>query len=662
MGFFRNVRTLPQNIERIKKSYNQLVAMINREKSLNAVPLRTNSRSQLEEYRSWVYSCISLVSNRISTIPFHFENKNTKEELTTSNKGYAAFTKPFFHPNDLMSFRFIKSWCQIQLDLCGMACLYKAYNGLNQVWEIWPLNMNDFVEVLINGQRSTSLTNSIINPDVKYIFRSGAGFIDFDINELIVLNYPHPTNIYNGMSPIQSQAYAVDIDKYVEVYERDFFKNSARVDFVLATDLPVGPDKAKEIKERWLEKFRSVFHDVAVLDSGLKPIPLKYTNKDFEFLELAKWTKQKVLACYSVPEEKLGTAVNNRSGSVQADISFNRECVHPRLVLWDEELSEGILSSFDSRIVLVHENPIPRDRLIEVQEHKTKLAGVPSLAVNEYRKKVEKLGPVDEGDVILVKKDFIPLDLLRRYVEAEIKSKEASAKRTANEDRDRDGETPHLNPDGSDDRDDNPTEGRNLINYGEKNKCLKDFSSLIDNIRPIWNQILFEYSKNIDSFDNFKKNINVFLFNCVSSTISILAGKWGYSNICDKVDYSIWVKQITDKAAEEFNKTLQKNPLCNNIEWKQYFKEQFDENVRISKIINTLIRGTINYTKWMIISERKESFKWIVNSNECGHRGRIKDFISNDGVFKIGSYELKFPGESFSLNCDCTIINHIGDK
>ena len=124
-----------------------------------------------------------------------------------------------------------------------------------------------------------------------------------------------------------------------------------------------------------------------------------------------------------------------------------------------------------------------------------------------------------------------------------------------------------------------------------------------------------------------------------------------------------WFLSISEKTAEEFIKTLQKNPLYNNMEWKQYFKEQFDGNARISKIINALIRSTINYTKWLIISDRKEKFEWIVNSNECGHRARIKDFVSDTGIFKIGSYELRFPGEPLSLNCDCTLTNKkIGEK
>ena len=190
------------------KTWSQLDSIIQREKGGNAVALKTNSKQQLESYKSWVYSCVSLISDRVSTLPYSFYNKETKVELGTNNKGYKIFTKPFMYPNELMSFRFIKGFCQIQLDLCGMTCIYKAKNQLGQVWELWPLNMNDFLKVENKG--------SLINPNIKYYFKtqSGTGWMDFDINDLIVINYSHPTNQWNGMSPIQSQAYAADIDTF----------------------------------------------------------------------------------------------------------------------------------------------------------------------------------------------------------------------------------------------------------------------------------------------------------------------------------------------------------------------------------------------------------------------------------------------------------------
>ena len=637
------------------KTWSQLDSIIQRENGGKVIALKTNPKQQLESYKSWVYSCVSLISDRVSTLPYSFYNKDTSEELSTKNKGYKIFTKPFTYPNDLMSFRFIKGFCQIQLDLCGMACIYKAKNKLGQVWELWPLNMNDFLKVETNG--------SLINPQVKYYFKTagGSGWVDFDINELIVINYNHPTNPWNGMSPIQSQAYAADIDTYVEVYERDFFKNSARIDFALTTDAQLDQGKADELKSRWIEKYRGSFHDVAVLDSGLKPIPLKYTNRDFEFLNLAEWSKEKILGCYRVPSSKLGSTDSNRAGSVYSDISFNRESIQPRLTLWDEEMTMGICASFDDRLEIRHQNPIPRDRQIELQEGKAYLAGMPTLTINEFRNKTHNLSSVSNGDRIVLKtgSNYIFLDELDKIP---LKDRIGISPPANDGDRDRDDEEPHTNPDGTDDRDDNPTDGRS-ISPGE-NKLIeekysfKDFYSLMNKSRPLWNQMIFDALKDIDS-SNIENQLNIILIECLTATIDVLFSYYGSKTIA-QVDANEWVMGIANKTSSEYAKTLFKNPKWEE-DWKTYFVEQFNSNPRLSKIINALLKSCINYTKWLLLTNKGMEIEWVVNSNECGHKGRLKEMTTFD-TFEIGVTKIRFPGEVLNFNCDCTITNKINKE
>lgn len=628
-----------------RKSWAQLDSMIKREQGGNAVALKTNPKQQIEAYKSWVYSCVSLISDRISSLPYSFYNKDTGEELKTSNKGYKVFTKPFRQPNELMSFRFIKSFCQIQLDLCGMACIYKAKNRLGQVWELWPLNMNDFLKVDVSG--------SSINPKIKYVFKTadGAGWMDFDINELVVINYPHPSDPWNGMSPIQSQAYAADIDTYVEVYERDFFKNSARIDFALTTDTQIDQEKADELKARWLEKYRGSFHDVAVLDSGLKPIPLEYTNRDFEFLNLAGWSMDKILGCYRVPKSKLGSTDTNRAGSVYSDISFNRESIQPRLTLWDEEMTMGVCASYDDRLEIRHQNPIPRDRQIELQEGKSYLAGIPTMTINEFREKIHKMSSVKNGDRILLKTStsFIFLDEIDQIP---LEDRIGTSNPPGDGDRDRDDETPHTNPDGTDDRDDNPTDGRSLPVPDRKDYT--QFYELVNKGRLIWNEMIYHAMKDGEP-EQFESEMNTILVECIGATIDVFASKLNPETHV-KVDASDWVIEIAAKTSSEYTKTLFKDPKWQDEVWEDYFKTQFDSNPRLSKIVNSLLKSCVNYTKWLLLKQEGSEIEWVINSNECGHKGRLHEFTTDD-AFKLGVTKIRFPGEVLSFNCDCTITN-----
>lgn len=278
------------------KSWAELNAILNR-KQAKYESLKTNPKNQLAEYKSWVFDCVNLIHNRISIVPFGFYNAITNEKLTPKNRSYASFSKVFYKPNDFMFFKTLISFCQAQADLCGMSMIFKVYNRLGQVWELLPLDMADYVGYDLVGHKNQP-TNII------YKFRFDNSEMHFNAGELLIYKYVNPLNVWEGMSPIQAQAYAIDIDTYVEIYERDFFKNSARVDFALATELPLNQEKADEIKQRWISKYKGTFHDVAVLDSGLKPIPINYTNKDFQFLELSGWSKQKILSAFRISENK----------------------------------------------------------------------------------------------------------------------------------------------------------------------------------------------------------------------------------------------------------------------------------------------------------------------------------------------------------------------
>jgi len=620
------------------KSYEELVQIMNREKGASVENLKGSPSQQLAEYKSWVFSCASLISERMSTIPYYFYRTDTGEEVTSKNKAYKIFTKPFFKPNDLMTFRFLKSFCQLQLDLCGMTCIYKARNKLGQVWELWPLNMNDFVNV--------EITNNFLNPEIIYTFRFDDKQIEFNAKELIVINYPNPKNPYWPMSPIQAQAYSVDIDTYVEIYERDFFKNSARIDMALYTDAEINQEKADEIKNRWKSKYTGNYHDIAVLSSGLKPIPLKFTNKDFEFLNLAGWSKSKIAACYKVPLSKLGgDGETNRASSVIADIAFNRECIQPRLTLFDEELTYGVLHEFDERLAIRHENPIPRDRDLEVKEARVYL-GVPGMTIDEWRKE-RNLPSVPGGNRILIPKGYIPLDRLDEFLDSG-DTDEPDEGNDTDPTRHDDDES-NVNPDGTDDRDENPTDGRALNGEETINQKLNQFTEFELELRDTWHKLVLNILEKTNK-EEIKKDLSKGLYLLIEKTLDVLFFGLGVKPI--DYDRKNWVSPISEKMAFEYRESIFKFNSMENIVWEDVVKEQFNNNPRVSKITNTLLKATINYAKWIIMVNQSIPFDWKINGNECGHRGRLDN---------IKSKQL-FPNQVPNFSCDCTLVPRIKEE
>ena len=54
------------------KNWSQLNSMIDRENSYgeSSIALKVNPVAQLGSYQSWVYSCVSIISDRLSTLPY----------------------------------------------------------------------------------------------------------------------------------------------------------------------------------------------------------------------------------------------------------------------------------------------------------------------------------------------------------------------------------------------------------------------------------------------------------------------------------------------------------------------------------------------------------------------------------------------------------------
>ena len=112
---------------------------------------------------------------------------------------------------------------------------------------------------------------------------------------------------------------------------------------------------------------------------------------------MAGWTKEDILEAYNVPPGKLGTVKDvNRANALGIDITFNSECIMPRLDLYEEVVTNEVLVHFDPSLFAAHENCIPRDREQILKERESNLKNMYS-TINEERAREGK-EPVPWGD------------------------------------------------------------------------------------------------------------------------------------------------------------------------------------------------------------------------------------------------------------------------
>jgi phage portal protein BeeE len=278
----------PVNVP-LTKSWAELEAFFKRERQAEGRQYKKDVAKQLQEYRGWVFSAIDCISDRMGSVKYGFYRKDTGEELTTSSKIYKTITKPIMYPNDYMSFEFILQWCQVQLDLCGKACIYRKKNVLGKTWELWPLDMNDFEGIAYENNNPNEQQLNPLKPPQGFVFKLGEDRLLFPPESVIWLRYPHPESLWDGFSPIQAQAYITDIDYYLEVYERGFFQNSARIDFILEHEANIDEEEAQRIKDMWATAFSGSkrSYQPVVTGGGVRVVPITYSNKDTGCLKVS---------------------------------------------------------------------------------------------------------------------------------------------------------------------------------------------------------------------------------------------------------------------------------------------------------------------------------------------------------------------------------------
>jgi phage portal protein BeeE len=332
---------------------------------------KISTTSQLAEFQSWIYTILTTIYGRTSTVPWNlYVDRGGETPDLLENQTKHPLHKLLMRPNQFMTGSFLQQMTQINLDLTGMAFILKLRNRLGKPAELWPLNVGEFVDFISGGTTKDFITGYQFNTQ------------SFERSEIIYLFYPNPdpnafTSLASqqkalifaslaGMSPIKAMARTIDIEKYIEIYEKTFFENSARPDVVISTDKKLHQNERQRLLEKFKQQHQGVnkFHEPTVIERGgtLDIKILSQTAKDFEFFNLAGWTKDMLFSAYSVPEAKVGLVKDvNRANQVGVEITFNSECVQPRLNLWDETLTNHLAKEFDEKLIIQHDNPVPRD-------------------------------------------------------------------------------------------------------------------------------------------------------------------------------------------------------------------------------------------------------------------------------------------------------------
>jgi len=289
---------------------------------------------------------------------------------------------------------------QLHSDLAGKAFWYVPRNRLGVPAEIWLLPPNKM--------RIVPSEKDFIK---GYTLNVGSEKIPFTKDEIIWFPMPDPLNPYGGIGYAQAAAIELDSEDYAGRWNRNFFYNSARADAVLEYEDKLTDEEFERLREQWKSKYGGISkaHKIAILEGGVKYRQIQVTQKDMDFPELRKQTRENLLFTFGMPLSVMGITENvNRANAEAGDYLFARWIVKPALTRINNKLNEQLIPMFKAgaKIELDFDEVVPET--VE-QRRMSAESGVKAgyLTINDSRQ-MTGWDPIPIGDQLLLPMNLFP--------------------------------------------------------------------------------------------------------------------------------------------------------------------------------------------------------------------------------------------------------------
>lgn len=356
-------------------------------------------------YASWVFACVDVRATDVSTIDLHLMRRTSRG--TEEIKDHIALNllntvNPYMSSSDL--------WIETQsfLDISGNTFWFLPKGQLTKKpVEIYTLDPS---RVTVVRSRDEFIAGYIyLNDKLEKV--------PLDKSEVIHFRRFNPNNKRRGMGIIEASALAIETDKYSAQWNRNFFYNSATPSLTLETDKALTTEQYTRIMEQWNSRFGGLdnAHKMAILEGGLKSKQLALSQKDMDFLEQRKFTRDEIMAMFKVPKTRLGmTEGVTVSNAYATDYVFAKTVTKPNMQFIVDRLNEFYLPLFgeDPRdIFFTYTSPVPEDVDQVIKMDQSKLGnGIGYKTINEVRGE-KGLLPVKNGDVIYIPFGLVPLSV-----------------------------------------------------------------------------------------------------------------------------------------------------------------------------------------------------------------------------------------------------------
>lgn len=265
--------------------------------------------------------------------------------------------------------------------------------GISVPLELWPVRP-DFMEPVPGGKFLKG-----------YVYKNGGEKIPLELDDVIFQRRQSPLDAYRGISPVGSLIFDLEGERAASRWNAMFFQNGAIPGGVVEIDEMVPDHEFEAMQRHWKSQHQGVHnaHRVAFLEKG-KYKEIKYTNKDMDFVELRRLSKEQIRQAFGFPKPLLGDVDDvNRANAEAAEVLYTRWLINPRLDQFRQALNTRFLPMFKDgdKYEFDYNNPIPEDAEGQRAERDSQVANAIAL-INAGFEPVETLRVLDLPEIPFV--------------------------------------------------------------------------------------------------------------------------------------------------------------------------------------------------------------------------------------------------------------------
>ena len=322
-----------------------------------SIPPPKKASDFLKAKSGWVHACVDAIADEIANIKislFKIGKNDEPEEVQGEHPILDVLNKA----NDFTT----------QFDLLSLSVNYLELAGEAP----WFIGKDEFgvprAILLLRPDRLQVLADDSGETLVKgYEYDLGAGNrVQIGQDELVLIKYPDPDNIFRGRGTLVAAARTVDIDNVAEKWNLKFFTNSARPDSIFTTENKLTKAQLRRLKKDIKSRYGGVnnSHKTFILENGLDWKPMAISQKDMDFIEQQRFSRDKILSIFRVPKTIVAISDDvNRANAEAAQFSFARWTIQPKMRRIIEQLNEFFVPLFPNseNLFLDFKSPVPED-------------------------------------------------------------------------------------------------------------------------------------------------------------------------------------------------------------------------------------------------------------------------------------------------------------